>query len=84
MKLQQNINFLEHELENVKKNCSSSLKTQDYFLKDLENKNNELLSERHIALKNMDLLQVYTNILFFYKLNLYILYLNKAIFSESK
>lgn len=61
MKLQQNINFLEHELENVKKNCSSSLKTQDYFLKDLENKNNELLSERHIALKNMDLLQVNIN-----------------------
>ena len=27
-------------IENVKKNCSSSLKTQDFFLKDLENKNN--------------------------------------------
>ena len=40
LKFQQNITFLEHELENVKKNCSSSLKTQDFFLKDLENKNN--------------------------------------------
>lgn len=58
LKLQQNITFLEHELENIKKNCTSSLKTQDIFLKDLENKNNELLTERHVALKNMELLQV--------------------------
>ena len=38
-KLQQNNVFLEHELETLKKNCASNFKTQNIFLKNLENQN---------------------------------------------
>lgn len=58
-KLQQNLKFLEHEHENMKKSNDSNLKTQNYFLKNLESQNSELLTERAIALKNMELLQTY-------------------------
>ena len=57
-KLHQNITFLEHELDALKKNCASNMKTQNIFLKSLENQNTELLSERAIALRNMELLEV--------------------------
>ncbi len=58
-KLQQNLKFLELEYENMRKSNDSNLKTQNYFLRNLENQNNELMSERAIALKNMELLQSY-------------------------
>ena len=38
-KLQQNIKFLEIELANMRKNCDANIKTQNYFLKNLENQN---------------------------------------------
>lgn len=60
-KLQQNLKFLEIELENMRKSNDSNIQTQNYFLKNLENQNSELLSERAIALKNMELLQVFLN-----------------------
>lgn len=58
-KLQQNNIFLEHELDTLKKTCTSNLKNQSIFLKNLENQNCELLSERAIALRNMQLLEEY-------------------------
>jgi hypothetical protein len=58
-KLQQNLKFLELEYENMRKSNDCNLKTQNYFLKNLENQNSELLTERAIALKNMELLQSY-------------------------
>jgi hypothetical protein len=47
------------EIQTQKKTNESNLKTQNYFLKNLESQNSELLSERAIALKNMELLQTY-------------------------
>ena len=59
-KLQQSLKFLEIELENMRKSNDSNIQTQNYFLKNLESQNSELLSERAIALKNMELLQVFS------------------------
>jgi len=56
--LKQNITFLEHELETTKKNCATNLKTHHIILKNLENQNNDLYTERSIALKHMELLEV--------------------------
>lgn len=58
-KLQQSLKFLELEIQTQKRTNDSNLKTQNYFLKNLENQNSELISERAIALKNMELLQTY-------------------------
>lgn len=61
IKLQQNIVFLEHEIEAMKKNSVNNLKAQGLYLKNLENQNNELLADRAIALKNLELLEVCIN-----------------------
>lgn len=39
-KQQQNIVFLEHELDSLKKSCASNMKTQSLFLRNLESQNN--------------------------------------------
>ncbi len=58
IKIQQNVAFLENELETRKKNSASNLKAQNIFLKSLENQNTELMTERAIAVKQMQLLEV--------------------------
>lgn len=59
VKLQQNIIFLEHEIETMKKNSAYNIKAQGMYLKNLENQNHELMADRDIALKNMELLEVF-------------------------
>ncbi|CAF0906340.1 unnamed protein product, partial [Brachionus calyciflorus] len=59
IKLQQSVVFLEHELDAIRKNSANNLKAQGVYLKNLENQNSELLADRQIALKNMELLEQY-------------------------
>ena len=70
------------------------MKTQNIFLKSLENQNTELLSERAIALRNMELLEVNLQFkirriqmiqfqLILYKFQKYLLSLTEAVKNHS-